>query len=106
MQVRSKHIRWVFFGLAIVLALPLPLKSLTGLFLWISPYMFLLSFLSQKSVVWLNALGAMALLVTFFRKRWVCRYICPAGAVCDLASGTGRNFPDLGIIRYSNLLFY
>lgn len=90
MQVRSKHIRWVFFGLAIVLALPLPLKSLTGLFLWISPYMFLLSFLSQKSVVWLNALGAMALLVTFFRKRWVCRYICPAGAVCDLASGIGR----------------
>ena len=90
MQVRSKHIRWVFFGLAIVLALPLPLKSITGLFLWISPYMFLLSFLSQKSVVWLNALGAMALLVTFFRKRWVCRYICPAGAVCDLASGIGR----------------
>ena len=90
MQVRSKHIRWVFFGLAIVLALPLPLKSLTGLFLWISPYMFLLSFLSQKSLVWLNALGVIALAITFFRKRWVCRYICPAGAVCDLASGIGR----------------
>ncbi len=90
MRIRSKHIRWVFFGLAVVLALPLPLKSLTGLFLWVSPYMFLLSFLSQKSLVWLNGLGAMALLVTFFRKRWVCRYLCPAGAVCDLASGIGR----------------
>ena len=91
MQIRSKHIRWVFFGLAVVLALPLPLKSLTGLFLWVSPYMFLLSFLSQKSFVWLNAFGVIALVVTFFRRRWVCRYICPAGAVCDLASEFGRN---------------
>jgi ferredoxin-type protein NapF len=91
MQIRSKHIRWGFFALAIVLALPLPMKSLTGLFLWVSPFMFLLSFLSQKSLVWLNALGVMVLAVTFFRKRWVCRYICPAGAVCDLASEIGRN---------------
>jgi len=90
MQIRSKHIRWVFFGLAIVLALPLPLKSFTGLFLWLSPYMFLLSFLSQKSLVWLNVLGAMALAVTFISRRWVCRYICPAGAVCDPASEIGR----------------
>jgi len=88
MQIRSKHIRWGFFGLALVLALPL--KGLTGLFLWVSPYMFLLSFLSQKSLVWLNALGLIALLITFFRKRWVCRYLCPAGAVCDLASEFGR----------------
>ena len=88
MQIRSKHIRWVFFGLALVLALPL--KSLTGLFLWVSPYMFLLSFLSQKSLVWLNILGLIALLITFFRRRWVCRYICPAGVVCDLASEIGR----------------
>ena len=91
MQIRSKHIRWVFFGLAVVLALPLPLKNLTGLFLWVSPYMFLLSFLSQKSLVWLNAFGVIALVVTFFRRRWVCRYICPAGAVCDLASEFGRS---------------
>ncbi len=91
MQIRSKHIRWGFFGLAIVLALPLPLKSLTGLFLWVSPYMFLLAFLSQKSLVWLNALGVIALAIIFFRKRWVCRYICPAGAVCDLASEIGRS---------------
>ena len=91
MRIRSKHIRWAFFGLAILLALPLPLKSLTGLFLWVSPYMFLLAFLSQKSLVWLNALGAVVLVVTFFRKRWVCRYICPAGAVCDLASEIGRS---------------
>jgi len=76
---------------AIILALPLPLKSLTGLLLWISPYMFLLSFLSQKSLVWLNALGVIFLAITFFRKRWVCRYICPAGAVCDLASEIGRS---------------
>jgi ferredoxin-type protein NapF len=90
MRIRSKHIRWVFFALAVSLALPLPLKSLTGLFLWVSPYIFLLSFLSQKSLVWLNALGIMALAVTFFRRRWICRYICPAGAVCDLASGISR----------------
>ena len=90
MRISSKHIRWVFFALAIILALPLPLKSLTGLFLWVSPYMFMLSFLSQKSLVWLNALGVVVLVFTFFRKRWVCRYICPAGAVCDLASGISR----------------
>jgi ferredoxin len=90
MHIRSRHIRWVFFGLAILLALPLPLKSLTGLFLWVSPNMFLLSFLSQKSLVWLNALGVITLAITIFRKRWVCRYICPAGAVCDLASKISR----------------
>lgn len=90
MRIRSKHIRWVFFALAVVLALPLPLKSLSGLLLWVSPYMFLLSFLSQKGLVWLNLLGIMVLVVTFFRRRWVCRYICPAGAVCDLASGISR----------------
>ena len=90
MHIRSRHIRWVFFGLAILLALPLPLKGLTGLFLWVSPNMFLLSFFSQKSLVWLNALGVITLAITLFRKRWVCRYICPAGAVCDLASEIGR----------------
>jgi ferredoxin-type protein NapF len=90
MYLRPKHIRWVFFALAVALALPLPLKNLTGLLLWASPYMFLLSLLSQKSLVWLNGLGALVLLVTFFRKRWVCRYICPAGAVCDLASKVRR----------------
>lgn len=90
MQIRAKHIRWGFFGLAVVLALPLPLKSLTGLFLWVSPYMFLLSFLSQKSLVWMNSLGLIVLIITFLRKRWVCRYICPAGAICDLASEIGR----------------
>ena len=105
MQIRSRHIRWVFFGLAILLALPLPLplKSLTGLFLWGSPYMFLLSFLSQKSLVWLNALGVITLAITIFKKRWICRYICPAGAVCDLASeiGKGRRKPlRLRLNRY------
>lgn len=90
MRWRSKHIRWGLFALAVVLALPLPLKSLSGLLLWASPYMFLLSFLSQKSLVWLNTLGILTLMITLFRKRWVCRYICPAGAVCDLASGISR----------------
>ena len=101
MQFRSKHIRWVFFGLALVLALPLPLKSFTGLFLWVSPNMFLLSFLSQKSLVWLNILGVIALLITFFRRRWVCRYICPSGAVCDLASEIGRRGGNRKPLRLS-----
>jgi ferredoxin-type protein NapF len=90
MKLRSKHIRWGFFALAIILAFPLPLKGITGLLLWASPYMFLLSFLSQKSLVWLNALGLITLLIIFFRRRWVCRYICPAGALCDLASEISR----------------
>ena len=89
-HIRSKHIRWVIFGLAILLALPLPLKGLTGLLLWVSPNMFLLSVLSQKSLVWLNALGVITLGIALFKKRWVCRHICPAGAVCDLASEIGR----------------
>jgi Pyruvate/2-oxoacid:ferredoxin oxidoreductase delta subunit len=90
MKFRTKYIRWGFLALAILLALPIPLKSLTGLLLWASPYMFLLSFLSQKSLVWLNALGMITLLIIFVRKRWVCRFICPAGALCDLASGLSR----------------
>jgi ferredoxin-type protein NapF len=90
MKLRSRHIRWGFLALALVLALPLPLKGMTGGLLWASPYLFLLSFLSQKSMVWLNVLGIITLLIILFRKRWVCRYMCPAGALCDLASGIGR----------------
>ena len=86
MMLKAKHTRYLVFVLAILFALPLPLSTLTGLILWISPYMFLNSILAVKSVVLLNLLGFFTLIIIFFKNRWICRYACPLGVVCDWSS--------------------
>ncbi len=91
MNLKAKYFRYLFFVLAILFALPLPLSKYTGLTLWISPYMLLISLFTLKSLILFNLLGFLALTFTFFRKRWICRYICPLGVVCDWASKVQKN---------------
>jgi len=86
MKIKAKNIRYLVFVSAILFALPLPVSAFTGLILWISPYMLLNSVLAVKSVVLLNLLGFLTLIVIFFRNRWICRYACPLGVVCDWSS--------------------
>lgn len=88
---RAKNIRYLFFALAIFLAMPLPFPIFSGGTIWLSPYMFLNSVLSLKSVVFLNVLGFISLVMIFIRVRWVCRYICPLGVICDWSSSMGKN---------------
>jgi len=91
MMLKAKHFRYLFFVLAILFALPLPLSMFTGLTLWISPYMLLISLFALKSVVLFNLFGFLAFMVMFFRKRWICRFVCPLGVVCDWSSKVQKN---------------
>jgi ferredoxin len=88
-----KYYRWMAFGVAILLSLPLLPAPWSGLYLWGSPFYMLSAVFSGKSLAWLHLLGLAALTAVVFRKRWICRYACPAGVVCDLASGLGSKKP-------------
>lgn len=91
MSLKAKHFRYLFFVLAILFALPLPLSMFVGLTLWISPYMLLISLAALKTVVLFNLFGLIATTFMFFRKRWICRYVCPLGVVCDWSSKVKKN---------------
>lgn len=98
----SNRIRLISTILAVVFALPLFWKGLTGLYAWFSPFILLNSVFVLKSFVLMNVLGFVVLVFSFIRKRWFCRYMCPVGYGCDLVSkcSTRRNFklsrvPDL-----------
>ena len=86
MALLSKQIRLVAFGLAIFLSLPILPAPLTGIYLWASPYILLNAVLSGKSLVILYLITLPFLVIPIFRKKWICRYACPAGVVCDFSS--------------------
>lgn len=72
--------------LAIFLVLPLPLGIFSGLYIWMSPYILLNSIIAGKKIVLLNLLGFIILFLIIFKDRFFCRYICPAGVLCDSVS--------------------
>lgn len=88
--MKGFSIRFISTLLAVALALPLSWGSLTGLYTWLSPFIMLNSVFTLKSLVWLNSLGFAVLLITFFRRRWFCRYLCPVGLGCDKVSLISR----------------
>ena len=90
MRIKPNHIRWIVFGLAVILSLPLLPEPISGIYLWISPYTVLISLFNGKSLVWLHLIGLVTLVLLVFRKRWICRYVCPEGILCDLSSKMGR----------------
>jgi ferredoxin-type protein NapF len=90
MNIKPNHIRWIVFAFAVILSLPFFPEPISGIYLWISPYIVLISIFNGKSLVWLHLLGLVTLVLLLFRKRWICRYACPAGIVCDLSSKLGR----------------
>ena len=91
MKLKPRNIRYFFFFVAILLALPIPIHSFSGGLIWTSPYMLLNSVLAVKSLVILNLLGIISLVLIFLRNRWICRYMCPLGVVCDWISKAGRD---------------
>jgi ferredoxin-type protein NapF len=80
-----EHSRLIILVLALLLALPVPSPFLGGL-LWFSPYLFLITVLSSKTFVLLNLLGLAGLLLIAYKRRFICRYLCPLGVVCDQVS--------------------
>lgn len=90
MKIKPDYIRWGVFGLIVLLSLPLFPEPISGIYLWLSPYMTLVSLLNGKSVVLLHSLGLVTLVLVFLKRRWICRYACPSGIICDLSSKRGR----------------
>jgi ferredoxin-type protein NapF len=87
---RSERIRTLVTLIAVILAIPISLKGLTGFLTWMSPYIMLNSVLTLRSFVWLNTFAVSVLVIVAFRKRWFCRYLCPVGWGCDMVSGLNR----------------
>jgi ferredoxin-type protein NapF len=90
MILKKQHIRIFSSVVAILLAFPLPWKGFTGFYNWLSPFILMNSWFLLKSLVVLNVLGFVVLTVSFFKKRWFCRYLCPLGLGCDTISNFSK----------------
>ena len=77
--------------LAIILALPIPIKGFTGFYLWLSPFIMLNSVVVLKTFVLLNLAAILILIPIIFKKRWFCQNLCPVGWSCDLISGLKKD---------------
>jgi len=82
----TNRIRLLSAITAILLATPFSLNQLSGFYLWMSPFIMLNSVLYLKTWVWFNFISLLVLVTVLIRKRWFCRYLCPVGMACDLAS--------------------
>jgi ferredoxin-type protein NapF len=89
-----QRIRTISALIAVLLALPLGWKEITGFYVWLSPFLMLNSFFVLKSVVWLNSLAFIVLILAIIKERWFCRFVCPVGWGCDRVSSFSkrRNF--------------
>lgn len=87
-------LRFILFTVAILLVFPLTWKGLTGLYVWLSPFIMLNSAFALKTFVWLNLLAFTILIPVFFRKRWFCNNLCPLGYSIDFISSLNKNAPS------------
>jgi ferredoxin-type protein NapF len=81
--VNRNNIRLISLVIAFLFALPLSWGKLSGLSIWMSPFIMLNSVLSLKSFILLNNIGIIILVAAWFRKRFFCRYLCPVGCILD-----------------------
>ncbi|MBZ0257236.1 4Fe-4S binding protein, partial [bacterium] len=88
--MKPQTVRWISFGVALIFALPLPLGIATGLYLWLSPYLFLHSVLAARHFVLFHALAVAVALAAVWKHRFFCHWVCPTGALCDAAARCGR----------------
>lgn len=89
------NVRTISFLLAVVLAIHLPLKGLTGFYTWFSPFIMLNSVFAVKTFVWLNIISSGVILLSAYRKRWFCNNLCPVGWSCDKVSVISKNDPSV-----------
>lgn len=69
--------------LALLVSLPIQLKGLSGIYVWLSPFVFLDRSLALRSVVWMHIGALLVLLFCFWKRKVFCRYICPVGWICN-----------------------
>ena len=101
-KIPPSRIRLVSAVIAVLLAILPFLGGLTGFFAWLSPFIMLNSTFVLGSFVILNLLSITVLILAFFRRRFFCIYLCPAGLGCDYISRKAlvktqfaNRFPDL-----------
>jgi ferredoxin-type protein NapF len=82
-RFKSGRIRDLVTVTSALLALPLGWGAITGLLIWLSPFIMLNSVLVLKSFVLLNLAGISVLIIAGFRERFFCKYLCPAGCLQD-----------------------
>ncbi len=107
MRIKPLHTRFLSLVFAAVCALPVSLGWLTGIFLWTSPLLFLMSLVSGQMVIF-SLLGFSSLLIIFVKKRWYCQWLCPVGVLCDAASKSPLKLmawmPRLGVVLAALIL--
>ncbi len=89
---------------ALILALPLTfLKGLTGIHLWLSPFIMLNSAITLRSFAFMNIAALLILIPVIIHKRWFCANLCPAGWLLDNSAGknkitkyTYKRIPEIG----------
>jgi ferredoxin-type protein NapF len=80
---RRNNIRLISLAIALLFALPFGWGKLSGLSIWMSPFIMLNSVLALKSFILLNCVGIVVLIAAWVRKRFFCRYLCPMGCILD-----------------------
>ncbi|MEI6139571.1 MAG: 4Fe-4S dicluster domain-containing protein [Mariniphaga sp.] len=103
-SAKRNTIRYFSLSVAILLAMPLGWGKISGLTNWVSPFIMLNSVFALKSLVWLNAIGVVILIATWFKKRFFCRYLCPTGCLLNKIpklnkkanSQIFKNIPQIG----------
>jgi ferredoxin-type protein NapF len=89
MNNRSRlYVRLCCFLLATLLLLPFPFWiNSSRIFVQASSFITICTILAGGTIWVGSILGLIFALVSFVRKRWFCRYICPVGLLLDTVSG-------------------
>jgi len=102
MLIKASQIRLISLAIAILLSLPLPLGIFTGLYVCTSPFIMLNTLIAQKGFLVFNIFGILVLLLITYKNGFFCRYLCPAGVLCDAASGfAGKRFAKKKLPSFS-----
>ena len=86
MKIKATYVRLASLAIAVVLALPFIPGMFNGFYLWTSPYLLLLTAVNGRVLVPLQFIALAVIILALFRHRWYCKWVCPTGALCDLAS--------------------
>ena len=89
--ISASDIRTISFLTAVLLAIPGFWKGFQGIHVWLSPFLMLNSVFALKSFVLLNIIALPVLVLIIIRKRWFCKYLCPAGWCFDKVSALSRS---------------
>ncbi len=82
------YVRLICLMITIVLLLPLPFwVHSSRIFVQTSPFVTICTIISGGAL-WLGSiLGILFSIISLFRKRFFCRYVCPVGLILDTVSG-------------------